>query len=188
MVTSFLSSSELDAIGLNDYGINLQLSRFARIYAPESITIGDNVRIDDFCVLSGGSGITLGNHVHIGCYSSIFGSGTVRIEDFANISSRVAIYSESDDSSGLTMTNPTIPRRLKTNQIIAPVVCMEHSVVFTNSTILPGVVLKEGAVLGAHSLAKNDLQPWSIYAGVPARLIRKREKQLLSQVPSIGIE
>jgi putative colanic acid biosynthesis acetyltransferase WcaF len=40
----------------------------------------------------------------------------------------------------------------------------------------PGVTLGEGAVLGARAVTVKDLAPWSIYAGNPARLLRKRSR------------
>jgi acetyltransferase-like isoleucine patch superfamily enzyme len=36
----------------------------------------------------------------------------------------------------------------------------------------------EGAVLGAMSLVKESLEPWSIYAGVPARFIKPRSRDV----------
>jgi putative colanic acid biosynthesis acetyltransferase WcaF len=38
----------------------------------------------------------------------------------------------------------------------------------------PGVIVGEGAVLGARGVTFSDLEPWTVYAGNPAREIRKR--------------
>jgi putative colanic acid biosynthesis acetyltransferase WcaF len=38
----------------------------------------------------------------------------------------------------------------------------------------PGVRVGEGAVLGARAVAFHDLDPWTVYAGNPAQIIRKR--------------
>ena len=40
--------------------------------------------------------------------------------------------------------------------------------------ILPNVILYEGASVGALSLVKEDLMQFSLYAGIPARMIKKR--------------
>jgi chloramphenicol O-acetyltransferase type B len=42
------------------------------------------------------------------------------------------------------------------------------------STILGGIKIGEGSVIGAGSLVTKDVEPYSIYAGVPARRIRPR--------------
>ena len=50
------------------------------------------------------------------------------------------------------------------------------------STILGGVTIGEGSVIGAGSLVTKDVEPYSIYAGVPAKKMRPRfdnEKDLI---------
>jgi putative colanic acid biosynthesis acetyltransferase WcaF len=46
--------------------------------------------------------------------------------------------------------------------------------VAARACVAPGVNLGDGAILGLASLATNDLEPWSIYAGVPARKVKDR--------------
>jgi acetyltransferase-like isoleucine patch superfamily enzyme len=181
--TSFLNTRELEQLGLGSFGQNVLISSFARFYNPGKIHLGNYVRIDDFCILSGGMGIRLGNFIHIGAYTSIYGNHGVRIDDYCNISNRVAFFSESDNPSGETMTNPMVPRNLKVRQIAGSIHLNEHCIVFSNSTVLPGVTLQEGSVLGAHSLANRDLPPWTICAGNPAKPIKTRKSELLKQVP-----
>lgn len=43
-----------------------------------------------------------------------------------------------------------------------------------NSTILPGVQIGDGAIIGANSVVGNDVEPYSIVVGNPAKLVRKR--------------
>ena len=43
-----------------------------------------------------------------------------------------------------------------------------------NATILPGVHVGDGAIIGLNSTAASDLEPYGVYAGNPARLIRRR--------------
>lgn len=42
------------------------------------------------------------------------------------------------------------------------------------STILSGVTIKEGSIIAAGSLVTKDVDPYSIYAGVPAKKVRDR--------------
>jgi putative colanic acid biosynthesis acetyltransferase WcaF len=44
------------------------------------------------------------------------------------------------------------------------------------ATVLPGVTLHEGAVLATGAVATSDLEAWSVYGGVPARLLRRRKR------------
>ena len=44
------------------------------------------------------------------------------------------------------------------------------------STVLPGVQVGDGAVLGLGAVASRDLAPWTVYAGLPAREIATRKK------------
>jgi chloramphenicol O-acetyltransferase type B len=43
--------------------------------------------------------------------------------------------------------------------------------------ILPGITVGEGAVVGANSLVTKDVEPWTIVAGQPAKLIRRIENK-----------
>lgn len=174
-----LDRQAIDRMGFASVGKNVAISDRASFYNCSQISIGDNVRIDDFCVISAGmSGIAIGNHVHIAVYASLIGAGKISLSDFCNVSSRVAIYSSSDDFSGSSMTNPTIPSRF-CNVFHADVLLQKHVIVGSGSVILPGVILEEGAAVGALSLVKEDCQSFGIYAGSPAKLIGERKRDLL---------
>ena len=174
-----LSQSEILKMGFAKVGNNVQISERASFYGIDKISLGNNVRIDDFCVLSAGAGgIEIGNYIHIAVYSLLIGAGKITIEDYCNISSRVSIYSSSDDPSGEMLTNPTVPSHL-TNVIKKDVTLKKHVLVFGNTTILPGVTLNEGAVIGSHSLVKNNCAGFKFYAGSPAKFIKDRSRKLL---------
>lgn len=175
----FLDERGLAALGLASVGRGVRVSDMARLYNPGAITLADGVRIDDFCILSAGAGgIRIGRHVHIACYSSLIGQGAMVFEDFSGISSRVSVYSSSDDFGGEGMAHPTIPERYRKVQT-GDVVFRRHSLVGAGSVVLPGVTLGEGASVGALSLVKDDLAEFGLYAGVPARRIGDRSRKLL---------
>jgi galactoside O-acetyltransferase len=57
----------------------------------------------------------------------------------------------------------------------------------SNSVIMPGVTLGEGSVVAACTFVNRDTEPWTIYAGVPARPIKLRRRDLmLAHAKSLG--
>ncbi len=178
---SFYSSEELAVLGLRHVGLGVKISRKASIYGAERISVGNYSRIDDFCILSasGEGQFTIGAHVHVACYTSLIGQADVTLEDFANLSSRVSLYSSSDDFSGVWMTNPTVPAEF-TNVESAPVIVRTHVVVGSGSVILPGVDIARGCAVGALSLLNRSTEPFGVYAGVPARRVKDRDQGLLA--------
>ena len=51
-----------------------------------------------------------------------------------------------------------------------------YSWVAARACVSPGVNLGDGAILGMASVATRDLEPWTIYAGIPARKVKERER------------
>jgi acetyltransferase-like isoleucine patch superfamily enzyme len=175
-MTSFYSDEELTSLGLKNFGRNVLISRKCSIYGASKIRLGSNVRIDDFCILSGQ--ISLGSHIHIGSYCGLFGSKGIVMGDFSGLSARVTIYSESDDYLGAGLTSPVIPIRFRVVKS-SSVNIGKHALIGCGALILPGGKLSEGSVLGAMSLLNTTAEPWYIYAGVPAKKIKLRKKEII---------
>ncbi len=177
-MTSFYTIEELRELGLKSFGTNVLISRKTSIYGGEAISIGNNVRIDDFCILSGR--IEVGDYVHIAAYTALYGGKEgIFISDFANLSSRISVYSVSDDYSGATMTNPMVPDQYK-NVESAPVYIEKHVIIGAASVVLPGVRVAEGSAFGSFSFINRDSEPWSINVGIPAKKIKDRKRELLA--------
>lgn len=176
---AFCTIEEIKQIGFKYVGVNVLISNKASFHNSANISIGDNTRIDDFCVLSAGEkGIKIGRNIHIAVYTSLMGKGEIFIDDFANISSRVAIYSSNDDYSGEFMTNPTVDKKF-TNVTDGDVYIGKHVIIGSGSVILPNVIIEEGVSIGALSLVKENCKRFNCYAGRPARFIKKRSEKLL---------
>ncbi|MEM7611031.1 MAG: acyltransferase [Pseudomonadota bacterium] len=173
----FLTETELASLNFKSLGLNVRISDRAAIYNPELIEVGDHSRIDDFCVVSGR--VSLGRNVHLAVFSNIAG-GTegVCLEDFCGLAYGCQVFSQSDDYSGETMTNPTVPTQFK-NERRARVVLGRHSIVGANSVVFPGVEMGEGTAVGAMSVVTRSTDPWSIYVGNPAKRVKERRKDLL---------
>lgn len=182
---SFYSVDELRALGISVGGDNVKVSRKSSLYNPSAIHIGDHSRVDDFTVLSAGTGgIFIGRHVHISVFVSIIGNGRVSVSDFAGLSGRVSVYSSTDDFSGNWMTGPTVPKEYL-NVKMQDVYVGRHVVVGAGSVILPGATLSDGCAVGAMSLVKGLLDPFFLYAGIPAKPVRSRERKFIEMEESL---
>lgn len=174
----FYNRKELEEMGFKSLGENVLISDKASIYNAKNIEIGSNVRIDDFCVISAGKGgIKIGNNVHIAVYCSLIGNGSIIMESFSGLSSRVSIYSSTDDYSGNYLTNPTISEEF-TNVISGIVRLGKHVIVGSGSVILPNVDLDDYCSVGALSLINKSFSSSNIIAGIPAKVIKYRENKL----------
>ncbi len=176
-MTTYYSEEELRRLGLREYGKEVYISRNCSIYNPDKIKLGSHIRIDDFTILSGN--IEFYDYIHIAVYTSLFaGNSKIILDSYSGISSRTAIYAESDDYSGEFMTNPMVPekyRRIQSGEVMIG----KHVVIGTGSTILPGVSVGEGASVGAMSLINHNIEPWTINVGIPCRKVKERSRKLL---------
>jgi len=174
---SYYSKKELKCMNFKYLGTNVKISTKASIYDCEKFEIGNNSRIDDFCVISGK--IKIGNNVHITAFCLMAGGEKgIIIEDFTTVAYRVNIFTQSDDYTGKSMTNSTIPTKYK-QEYKKKIVIKKHSIIGAGSTILPGVTLKEGTSIGAMSLVLKDTKPWGIYVGIPVKRIKNKKRDLL---------
>lgn len=174
---AYLTDQQLSEMGFKSLGNNVKISDRASIYNTDQIEIGDCSRIDDFCVISGK--VHIGRNVHITAHCMVAGGiKGVMFDDFSALAYGVKVFSQSDDYSGLYMTNPTVSSKF-TRVAKRKVLIGRHVIIGANSVILPGAIISEGVSIGACSLVQGRLKAWSIYHGSPVVLIRERSKRLL---------
>lgn len=180
--TSFYSKAELEEIGFKSLGENVLISRFARLYSPQKITIGDNVRIDDFCILSGD--IKLGSNIHISPYVALYGAMGVEFEDYTGISAHSVVYSAMDDFGGDYLVGSVHPEEY-TNVTGGKVLIKKFSQIGVNCVVFPNLTVEEGVAVGACSLVVKSLAGWGIYVGIPAKRIKDRNRRMAGLVETI---
>jgi acetyltransferase-like isoleucine patch superfamily enzyme len=177
MKSNFYTEVEVKKLGFKELGHNVLISRDAKFYSPETISIRNDVRIDDFCILSGD--IKIGSYVHIGAGTTfIAGKAGIEMEDFSQASHRVTIFAISDDFSGQSMIGPMVPSKYR-NVMEGKVLLRKQTIIGSGSVVLPGVTVEEGSAIGAMTLLTRTTQPWKIYLGVPARMIGDRKQDVL---------
>ncbi len=168
---------------LKSCGQNVIIGKTVRIRYPELVAIGDNVIIDDFTYIS--TSLVIDDNVHLASGCKLIGgpSAVVRFCSFSTLAPNVVLAAGSDDYIGGIAT-PMVPNEYKGNIEVGTIEIGRHSIVGANSVVLPNVVFGEGACLGALSMAKSNLDAWALYAGVPATMIKARNKNKILQLES----
>jgi putative colanic acid biosynthesis acetyltransferase WcaF len=109
-----------------------------------------------------------GEAVAIGPGAEIYNPGGIRIGHHTVISQHAFICGATHDYNSEAFTY------IKKEIIMEPYVWIAAKAV-----MLPGIHCGEGSVLGAASLATSHLEPWTVYAGNPARPVKKRNNFLV---------
>lgn len=129
-------------------GHGLIIKRNVWFVYPENIEIGNDVLINNSCFFEGGKGIKIG--------------------DWVQFAHSVSVISQ----------NHSFDRRdieIKKQGFSGSRVDIGDDVwLGAKVTVLPGVKIGKGAVIGANSVVTDDIPPYSVAVGVPARVIKKR--------------
>jgi len=121
----------------------------------------------------------MGNNVFVAVHSSLTASiDEISLHDFATLAFNCHVFSGSDDYSGLSMVNPTIPSKFK-KPWTAPIEIQRHAILGASTIVFPGCVIAEGSAVGAGSVVTKSTEPWGIYIGAPARRVKNRSMELL---------
>lgn len=134
---------------LNLFGA--KIAKGARVYQSARIFYPPNLEM--------GAGAVLGWNTHCYCMDKIV------IEEFAEVAQFVHLVTGTHDIEDENFRLMTKPIRI-----------CSHAWLASGSFVGPGVTIQQGAVLGARGVAMRDLEPWTIYAGNPAKPIRSRTR------------
>lgn len=175
---AYLSKEELHKLEFDYLGNDVKISSKASLDKSHLMSIGHRSRIDDFCAISGY--VTIGSNVHIAVHSSITASlDEIVLSDFSGLAFSCHIFSSSDDYSGESLTNPTIPISYKSVKS-SPVFLGRHVILGAGTIVFPGTTIGDGCSFGAGSVVNRNTEPWGVYVGIPARRIKERSKNLLA--------
>lgn len=174
-------------------GRNVVFGQNVVLRHPHKIRIGDNVVIDDNCLLDAkgqsNSGIHIGSGVFVGRNTILScKDGDIEIADGANIGFNCELFSGSRVTVGRSVlvaaytyiiggdhlfADPSIAV-LDQQRTSRGVTIGEGAWLGAGAKILDGVTIGPRAVVGAGAVVRHDVEPGSIVAGVPARVVSSR--------------
>lgn len=146
-----------------------------KVLPPKSgtIKIGKNCRIHDYAmILTYRGNIEMGDNCSLNPFSILYGHGGLKIGNGVRIAAHTVV----------------IPSNHKIDRIDIPIfqqgheqkgIIIENDVwIGANCTILDGVVIGKGCVIGAGSVVTRSIPEYSVAAGVPAKVMYKRGEKL----------
>lgn len=150
--------------------------------------IGNHVAIDKgfYCTTQ----LYVGDYVHIAPYVVTIGGEKCKIflNHFSFVAAGTKLIAGSESYIEDALIGPTIPieyRAVKFTNIIFE----KFSGCGVNCSIMPGVTLSEGSVIGANSVVTKTTEPWTVYVGNPAKPIKIRpNKKIFEYARKLGYE
>lgn len=140
------------------------------VFHPENIELGDNVYVGHQTILKGyyKNSLTIGARSWIGQQCFLHAGGGLTIGEEVGIGPGVRILTSKHTEAGRARSILSSPVDF------APVVIEDHVDIGVSAVILPGVRVGKGAQIGAGAVVTETVPPYSVVAGVPARVLRER--------------
>lgn len=144
--------------------------------SKKGVIIGNNVTILDNTIIECtgvirniGEGLIIGNSVGISQNCFIQVRGMVEIEDNVIFGPGVYVFSENHNTEN---TDVNIVEQGETRK---GVLIKKGVWVGSKATILDGVTIGEHSIVAAGSVVNKDVPPYSVVAGIPAKVIKSRK-------------
>ena len=157
-------------------GKHVTFGTIGMLKGAEYISIGELSSFEDYVYLTawskhGAPIINIGKHCCFGPFSHITCTNKITIGDYCLTGKNITI---TDNSHGKTdIHDLNIPPTKRTVVSKGPVIIGNNVWIGDKATILPNVTIGDGAVIAANSVITKDVPPYSVVAGIPAKVIKQ---------------
>lgn len=134
---------------------------------------GENVFIGEKCEFGHPENIVLGSNIWIGDHTNIYAQGKVIIKDGTILADHVDIRTANHYYDGEDLNLLPFDEKI----LIGTVTIEENVWIASHCVILPGVTIGEGAVIAAGSIVTKSVEPMSVVAGNPAKIVKYRDRE-----------
>lgn len=140
------------------------------VFHPENIRLGRNVYVGHYAILKGyyKNTMRIGDETWIGQQCFFHAAGGIDIGARVGVGPGVRIITSFHREAGRHTPILFSPIEFR------PVVIEDDVDLGVGTTVLPGVRIGRGAQVGAGAVVTTDVAPYSVVAGVPARVLRER--------------
>ena len=165
-------SGQLDISKISKIGNGTVIEAGVLVFHPENIEIGNDVYIGHYTILKGYylNKMRIGSGTWIGQQCFFHSAGGLTIGRNVGIGPSVKIITSFHVEEGTHI--PILHSQVK----LAPVVVEDDCDIGVGAIILPGVNIGRGTQVGAGAVVTNNAAPYSVVAGVPAQVLRIRNK------------
>ncbi len=140
----------------------------------QSKQIGDGTRIWQFVVVLPGAIIGRDGNICSHCFieNQVVVGDRVTVKCGVQLWDGVTLEDDVFVGPNVTFTNDPQPRSRNAAARLLPTLVKKGASIGANATILPGLTIGEGAMVGAGSVVTKDVPPRTLVVGNPARVVR----------------
>lgn len=152
-------------------GKNVIFERGVLAFHPETIILHSNIYIGHNTILKGyyKNKMEIGNETWIGQNCFFHSAGGIKIGKAVGIGPYVKILTSNHVEDNINI--PIMHNSLEFKEVVIE----DGADIGIGTIILPGIKIGKGAIIGAGSVVTHNVEPYTIVAGSPAKLLRYRK-------------
>lgn len=165
-------------------GEGVKLYPLAKMIRSENAELDNNCQIFDNVFIDAGKRLRIGKYTTLTWGVLIEGGAETYLGDRVFLGPSTKLLTSTYKIQGF-YTVEHLPEGCQETEY-GNITIKDDAYLGANCTVMPGITIGEGAVVGSNSLVTKDLEPWGIYVGTPCKKIGEREKPSADKVEKLN--